>query len=138
MQMNLFEIASRQSYRFQSSIGDLTVEQLWNLPVTTTKANSASLSAIAEQLNTELTPSSELDWLNQGEVKSELQQDLKNKLGIVKHIVETRYKEAKEKQDAEAKSQLLKKLQAEQLRRKEESLYSLPDDELAEAIKQNQ
>jgi hypothetical protein len=49
---NLFEIATRKQYRFNSQVGALSVEDLWNLPLTSTR--SASLDAIAKELHSQL------------------------------------------------------------------------------------
>jgi hypothetical protein len=49
---NLFELATRKQYRFNSQVGALSVEDLWNLPLTSTR--SASLDAIAKELHSQL------------------------------------------------------------------------------------
>lgn len=49
---NLFEIATRKQYRFNSQVGALSVEDLWNLPLTSTR--SASLDAVAKELHSQL------------------------------------------------------------------------------------
>ena len=49
---NLFEIATRKQYRFNSQVGALSVEDLWNLPLTSTR--SASLDAVAKELYSQL------------------------------------------------------------------------------------
>ena len=46
--MNLFEIASRKKLRIPTTKGDLTVEQLWDLPL---KSTGLSLDKIAIDLN---------------------------------------------------------------------------------------
>ena len=50
--MNLFEIASRNKLRVPTTKGDLTVEQLWDLPLKS--ANGLSLDSIAIALNKQL------------------------------------------------------------------------------------
>ena len=56
--MNLFEIATRAKFRFDSLKGALTVEQLWELPLqsrtgvdldTVAKGINASLKEVAEE-----------------------------------------------------------------------------------------
>lgn len=44
---DIFEIASRRKYRFPSAIGELTVEQLWDLPLTDPK-RGATLDNVAK------------------------------------------------------------------------------------------
>ena len=53
--MNLFEIASRNKLRVPTTKGDLTVEQLWDLPLKS--ANGLSLDSIAIALNKQLESS---------------------------------------------------------------------------------
>ena len=49
---NLFEVAARKKYRFDSQKGLLSVEELWDLPLQSTK--SVSLDSIAIALNKEI------------------------------------------------------------------------------------
>lgn len=128
---NLFIIASRKAYRFKTGAGQLSVEQLWELPI---KSNHGiSLSSIAEKLYSQIKPTAELAWLGTTTDDAE-QEDLKNKLEIVRFIVETRRAEALAQQELESRKQLLAKLRAEQARRKEESLTGQSDEELAKLI----
>lgn len=128
---NLFIIASRKAYRFKTEAGQLSVEQLWDLPI---KSNHGiSLSGIAEKLYSQIKPTMELSWLGTTADDAE-QEDLKNKLEIVRFIVETRRAEALAQQELESRKQLLAKLRAEQARRKEESLTGQSDEELAKLI----
>ena len=128
---NLFIIASRKAYRFKTEVGQLSVEQLWELPI---KSNhGVSASSIAEKLYSQIKPTTELSWLGTTTDDAE-QEDLKNKLEIVRFIVETRRAEALAQQEQESRKQLLAKLIAEQARRKEESLTGQSDEELAKLI----
>lgn len=107
---NLFIIASRKAYRFKTEVGQLSVEQLWGLPI---KSNhDVSLSSIAEKLYSQIKPTTELSWLGTTTADAE-QEDLKNKLDIVRFIVETRRAEALAQQEQESRKQLLARLIAE-------------------------
>ena len=81
----------------------------------------------------QIKPTTELSWLDTTTDDAE-QEDLKNKLEIVRFIVETRRAEAVVQQEQESRKQLLAKLRAEQARRKEESLTGQSDEELAKLI----
>lgn len=128
---NLFIIASRKAYRFKTEAGQLSVEQLWGLPI---KSNhGVSLSSVAEKLYSQIKPTTELSWLGITTDDAE-QEELKNKLEIVRFIVETRRAEALAQQEQESRKQLLANLRAEQANRKEESLMGQSDEELAKLI----
>lgn len=130
---NLFILATRNKYRFQSQVGQLTVEDLWGLPITSQRSEALTLSMLAQNLNAKIKPTEGLEWL---EIQRETveQEELKNKLAIIKFIVETRRAEATARQEAESKAQLLAKLKAEQLRRKEQNLIGQSDEELEKLI----
>lgn len=53
----LIEIAVRNNLTFKSTTGDLLPQDLFGLPLTSTRANAASLDAIALSLNAELEAS---------------------------------------------------------------------------------
>ena len=84
---NLFELATRKQYRFNSQVGALSVEDLWNLPLTSYR--SASLDAIAKELHSQLkeevisfvTPSVSDNTVVQ------------QKFDIVKHIIDVKVSE---------------------------------------------
>lgn len=128
----LFITATRKGYRFQTEIGLITVEQLWDLPVHSTRG--VNLATIAEQLNAQVRKSDGLDWLG-GKVNDLEQEEIKNKLNIIKYIVETRRAEKMAAQEAESKAQLLAKLKEERNRRKEQSLVEKSDEDLDKLIK---
>lgn len=81
--MNLFEIASRKKYRFNSPKGPLTVEHLWGLPLTDAHGN-VSLDMIAKSIFADMKDEGEVSFVE----KSPMTDDtLSNKLDIVKHII---------------------------------------------------
>lgn len=82
--MNLFERASRQQYRFPSPKGDLTVEQLWQLPLQSTKAGHADLDTVAKAINRGLKAQAEESFVD---TTSNASKDEEAKLAIVVHII---------------------------------------------------
>jgi len=52
--MNMFEKATKMQLRWMSPQGTLDVEDLWNLPLKTTKITKASLDGLAIELDREL------------------------------------------------------------------------------------
>lgn len=119
----LFESASRLKLRFDSKVGQLSVEDLWDLPLTSnTKAN---LDAIAIDLNRQL----------QGTEESFVSTGTKNvvlelKFEIVKHIIGVRVAENQAKVDERAKAERKEKLQEILAQKKNEGLAALSVEEL--------
>lgn len=114
---NLFEKASRQKLRFASQRGDLTVEQLWDLPLTS--ANAASLDSIAVGLDTELRNTAPRSFVNSASTGNAL---LELKLDIVKHIIEVRVEENTRK--------LAKQVEAQQAKMLDEQIAKLENEQL--------
>lgn len=130
---NLFILATRNKYRFQSNVGQLSVEDLWGLPITSQRSEALTLSMLAQNINAKIKPTEGLEWLETQRENAE-QEELKNKLSIIKYIVETRRAEATARQEAESKAQLLAKLKAEKTRRKEQNLMEQSDEDLEKLI----
>lgn len=128
-QVNLFEIATRAKYRFASTRGSLTVEDLWMLPLKTGEVN---LNTIALQLDKDLQQVSK-SFVD--EVTAE-NQTLKNKFDIVLHIINVKKEEQKAKEEREANKSKLALLKAEQAKRQQDKLLSGSDEELLKAIQE--
>ncbi len=60
----LFMQASREAFRFDSANGQLTAEQLWNLPLTSNRAHQASLDDVARTVHKELQDIAETSFVN--------------------------------------------------------------------------
>ena len=91
MEKNLFEIATRNRYRF-SYKGTMTVEDMWDL-------NVESLDAIFKALNRQKKASDEDSLLA---TKTAADQELLNKIEIVKYIVSVKLDEAEKRRTAAA------------------------------------
>lgn len=100
--MNLFEIASRNKFRFESSKGFLTSEDLWDLPLT----GNASLDEVAKGVNRSIKNSEEESFVNSKptNVTDRL------KLDLVKHIIAIRLQEKNEAQEQLCKKQKKEKI----------------------------
>ena len=81
--MNLFEIASRKAYRFASLKGELTVEQLWQLPLTS--RGGTDLDTLAKGIFKDLKATEEESFVSVN--TNPRRGDLENKLEIIKHII---------------------------------------------------
>lgn len=127
----MFQQAARLKLRFITPIGNLTVEDLWDLPLTTTKANKASLDDVARSLHLQLQSNADISFVNTSTMTDPT---VKLSFDIVKHIIDVRLAEnaaeALKKANKERKQHLLGIL----VQKENESLSQLSMDELRAAI----
>lgn len=118
-QVNLFEEATRKSYRFPFK-GMISVEDLWVL-------TPRDLDSIFKKLNAQVKQVKEESLLK---FETEEDKDLKNKIDIVKHIVQVKINEAnarqKEHEMIEKKQQILEILSTKE----NEELHNKSPEEL--------
>jgi len=80
----MFEKAVRLKLRFDSPQGLMSAEDLWDLPLTSSRPNKANLNDIAKEVSRELKASGEEDFVNP---TSKADETLQLKLEIVKHVI---------------------------------------------------
>ena len=104
----MFEKATRLKVRFETPQGLLSTEDLWDLPLTTTNGNRASLDDIAMTLHRHINENKVESFVNKTTKSDEKVQVA---FDIVKHIIEVRLaeKEAAEnvRKNKEKKAQIL-------------------------------
>jgi hypothetical protein len=117
----MFEKASRLKVRFDSGKGQLTIEDLWDLPLTS-NANRANLDDIARGLHKQLKNDDDVSFVIKDK-KSDTTVQLK--FDIVKHIIEIRLAEDEARSKAHENSvkkqsilQLIAERQNEELKGK--------------------
>lgn len=114
----MFEKAIKQKLRFDSVRGQLTTEDLWDLPLTS--RNSFDLDTIAKAVNSKIKEAQEESFVK---VRSNPAQDkLTLQLDILKYIIADKMQEAETKATTVARQQQRQKL--------EEVLASKQDDAL--------
>lgn len=119
----MFEKAARLKLRFNHK-GLCTVEDLWDLPL-------RELDTIFKELNAQLRTEKEESLL---EVKSQADELLELKIGIVKHVVGIRLQEQKEREDAAAKADRKQKLLGIIAEKQDAELRDMPVDDLKKLI----
>ena len=88
---DLFIRASRRAWRFPSVRGELTTEQLWDLPLLA--KNGFDLNSVARDLNQAVKALGEENFV---EVQiSTGRSDAEGRLALVKHVIATKQAEAK-------------------------------------------
>ena len=85
--MNIFERAARAKLRFDSPVGELTAEQLFDLPLTA-KETKPNLDSIARAVNRELKEIVDGSFV---EVKPDPRKaDLELRLELLVHVIESK------------------------------------------------
>lgn len=118
--MSLFEKAAKQKLRFNSNKGQLTVEDLFDLSLT-------SLDNIAKAVNRKLKDEAEESFIQK---KSTSSTELELQLDILKYIIE--YKTGIEEANKKRAETVARKQQIEEIlmRKKSQQLEDLSVDEL--------
>ena len=119
--------AIRAKYRFVTPAGSLSVEDLWDLPLTSTKANAANLNNIAKELSRSLKAESEEDFVNP---KSNINKELQEKLEIVKYVIQVRQEENEAIRTAADKQAKKAKLLEVLDRKQNQALENLTPEEI--------
>jgi len=83
----MFEKATRQKFRFNTPQGNLTTEDLWDIPLTS-KTGKANLNSIALDLYKETKEAS--DVVSFVDDVKKVDETSKNKFDIVKHVIQVR------------------------------------------------
>ena len=96
--MNIFEQATRAKIRFSTPVGMLSVEDLWDLPLTSTRAR-ANLDDVARLLDAELKSTASVSFVND---VSKVNDKIKLMFDVVIHIINTKIAEQKAAQEAVA------------------------------------
>ena len=125
----MFEKAARLALRFTTPKGSLTVEDLWDLPLTS--ASGASLDNIAKGLNRQIKEATTESFV----VKtSKADAELQLKFDIVKHIIEVRLAENEVAKNAAAKKAEKAKLLEVLSRKQDAALEQKTPEEIEQMI----
>ena len=125
MEKNLFEIATRNRYRFNYK-GVMSVEDLWSLRV-------EDLDAIFKMLNRQKKTADEDSLLA---TKSAEDQDLANKIDIVRYIVSVKLAEAAERVSAAEKKAQRDKIMKIVAKKKDKELEDMDVDQLMKKLEE--
>ena len=127
--MNGFEIATRKKFRFDTYKGQVTVEDLWDLPLTATNGRP-NLDDIAKELYKKMKDESEMSFVKPTSQVSKEFNIIKAKFDIVKHIIDVKLAEAeaaKKAKEIKARNQRILGLIAQ---KEDEALASKSKEEL--------
>lgn len=130
MSTNMFEYATRAKLRFPSIKGELTVEQLWDLPL---QAKTAfDLDNTARAVNAELKSVTEDSFV--ATKPNPAKADLEIKLELVKHIISVRMAENEAARNALARKAEKEKLMGLLEKKQDAALESLSTEEIQKRL----
>lgn len=130
--MNIFEKASRMKLRFNvGSRLNLTVENLWDLPLTNIKGED--LDHVAIELQEQLSSNEKSFVIQQSKTKETQLNQLK--FDIVKYIIDVRLEEQKVANLERQRAQEIATLKELQKQAKIRDLQNLSSEEIEERIK---
>ena len=121
--MNLFEVATRANYQFPFR-GMINVIDLWDLSLT-------NLDSVFKTLNAEVKKFEEESLLH---TKSKEDEEIYNKIEIVKYIVNVKLNEKKKRENDIKNAETRQKLLEIKAKRQNAALENMSDEELDKAL----
>lgn len=121
--MNLFEVATRANYQFPFR-GMINVIDLWDLSLT-------NLDSVFKTLNAEVKKFEEESLLH---TKSKEDEEISNKIEIVKYIVNVKLNEKKKRENDIKNAETRQKLLEIKAKRQNAALENMSDEELNKAL----
>lgn len=127
--MELFELATYRAFRFPSNKGEVTVEQLWQMPLQS--KSGFDLDTVAKEVYAKVKGATEESFVEEVSPRAE---DDQLKLNIVKHIIKFKLDQNKAQKDRVAKAQEKARLMEILSSKKDQELQSLSKEELEARI----
>lgn len=128
---NMFEQATRNKLRFESTKGPLTVEQVWDAPLTS--RNGFSLDDIAKQAKRELDALSEESFVEQ---VSPLKSVAVLKLEVVKHIISVKLAEKEAASKRAERAELRRQLTEALAEKQSDTIKNMSSEEIQKRLKE--
>lgn len=128
--MNIFEQASRQKLRFPTNKGELTTEQLWDLPLQS--KSQFDLDTVAKSVSGELRGATEESFV--ATTVNPAKKELELKLEIVKHVIAVRIAENEAAHNAAARKAEREKLLGILADKQDEELKNLTPEQIKERL----
>ena len=125
----MFEKAARLKLRFDTSIGQLSVEDLWDLPLT--HRNRTNLDDIAIALNKQLKNSDTVSFVVPDRKSDET---IQLRFDLVKHIIAVRLVELKAADEAKTRAEKKQKILAIIADKQDESLKGMSAEDLQKML----
>lgn len=121
--MNLFEVATRSKMRFPYK-GNISVEDLWDLPL-------AALDSVFKTLNAQIKQTKEESLLS---TKTKEDETLEMQIEIVKHVVSVKLTEKAARESALEKKEKKQKIMQIMAAKQDEALQNASMDDLQKML----
>lgn len=129
--MNIFEVATRQKLRFETSKGLLSLEDLWDLPLTSA-TGKVCLDEIAIGLHRQLRATADVvSFVDNTSAQSPVMQ---LRFDLVKHVIDQRKIENAEAVAAKGKAELKQQLLGALAKKREGAIDAMPEEELLKKL----
>lgn len=129
--MSMFEQAAQLKLRFETNRGLISVEDLYDLPLSTTKANGVSLDTVAIGVHKALKEATEISFVAEVSAENSVMQ---LRMDIVKHVIDERKQKNAMRLLAAEKSQKKKRLLEILSNKQDEELQGKSADEIEAMI----
>lgn len=130
--VNIFEKATRIKLRFPSEKGELTLEQLWDVPLRSKASEAFSLDTIAKGANAALEKVSENSFVDS--TRNPAQEKCSLVLDVIKHVIKVKLGEeqrAAKRADLRVEEERLKEILAG---KRDEALAGLSETQLTKRL----
>lgn len=134
----LFEVASRIKLRFNTTQGLISVEDLWDIPLTS-KTGKANLDDIARSLNKSLKTADDdtVSFVNKSQKTGTSQVELDQlRFELVKYVIGVRLEENEKRANAQANAEKRQRILQIMEERQENSLRNASDEELNKMLQE--
>lgn len=128
--MNIFEKATKQKFRFETAKGDLTVEDLWDMPL---EGAEFSLDSLAKTLDQKMNSSSSTSFVTKKPKKDQL---VSNKFKIVLAVIERRLAEKEAASIAAQRKDKAQRIMAIIERKRDEALEGQSMEDLEKTLRE--
>jgi len=128
--MDIFAKAARLKLRFPSTVGELTIEDLWDLPLTSKRG--PSLDDTSRQVLRTVEEASENSLVNTGSTPEKAATELS--VEILKAVITAKEEEATAARLEQEKADKKKKLMAALARKQDEGIDNMSEDEIRQAL----
>lgn len=132
MSNDIFEKAARKKLRFNTSVGQISTEDLWDLPLTS-KSNRPNLDDIAKALHKQVSESTEVSFVNPG-AKDSVDSDIRLRFDVVKRIIDVRLEEALASEKAAADRSKVQQIMGLITQKQNEALSGASIEELQQML----
>ncbi len=126
----MFEKATRMKLRFETPKGQLDVEDLWNLPLTS-NMGKANLDDVARLLHKQLKSGDNISFVEKDKKSDET---IQLKFDIVKHIIDVRLTESEAAKNARLRAEQKQQLLALIAEKEGDTLKGLSLEELRKKV----